>query len=400
MTYDPSTLAGAFARLAWTTNPPRRSWSRRLAGVSRGEVAALARAAERRPRRGGAGARSSAFPCRTAPHSLPASSPCAGVVTACCSSIRSHPSRSGGALCAALGAHEPSLERAGMADRRVGMALSPPSPTRCPLADAGAERRLREAHLRLHRRAARSGGDGGGAAGRRRRAGPQHGTPRGRPHPRRDPDVAFVRLLERRPARAAPRLRPRGARRGRPARAAAAPPRVAAATVFPSAPAYLQALLKLSQPPSWPASVRLVISASAPLPPDVAAQFRARFGLPVHVFYGASECGGICYDREGRRGRARHRRRAGRRRARAAGADRRRRRRRASSPSSRRRWPSGTFPTATSAWAAAASSPATSRRPRGTGAAPARPRRRSHQREGQEGQPHARSSPCCSACPA
>jgi long-chain acyl-CoA synthetase len=75
--------------------------------------------------------------------------------------------------------------------------------------------------------------------------------------------------------------------------------RVAAATVFPSAPAYLQALLKLSQPPSWPSSVRLVLSASAPLPIDVAAQFRARFGLPVHVFYGASECGGICYDREG-----------------------------------------------------------------------------------------------------
>jgi len=80
-----------------------------------------------------------------------------------------------------------------------------------------------------------------------------------------------------------------------PLRAASA----ASATVFPSAPAYLQALLKLSQPPSWPSSVRLVISASAPLPPDVAAQFHARFGRRVHVFYGASECGGICYDREG-----------------------------------------------------------------------------------------------------
>ena len=80
-----------------------------------------------------------------------------------------------------------------------------------------------------------------------------------------------------------------------PLRAASA----ASATVFPSAPAYLHALLKLSQPPSWPSSVRLVISASAPLPPDVAAQFHARFGRRVHVFYGASECGGICYDREG-----------------------------------------------------------------------------------------------------
>ena len=75
--------------------------------------------------------------------------------------------------------------------------------------------------------------------------------------------------------------------------------RAGAATVFPGAPAYLQALLKLSRPPAWPESLRLVLSASAPLPPDVAAQFRARFGLPVHVFYGASECGGICYDREG-----------------------------------------------------------------------------------------------------
>jgi long-chain acyl-CoA synthetase len=74
------------------------------------------------------------------------------------------------------------------------------------------------------------------------------------------------------------------------------------ATVFPTAPAYLQALLRLSQPPPWPPSVRLVISASAPLPPETAAQFRARFGRPVHVFYGASECGGICFDREGTAG--------------------------------------------------------------------------------------------------
>src|SRR5882672_10062884 len=80
-----------------------------------------------------------------------------------------------------------------------------------------------------------------------------------------------------------------------PLRAASA----AAATVFPSAPAYLQALLKLSQPPSWPSSVRLVISASAPLPLETASHFQARFGRSVHVFYGASECGGICYDREG-----------------------------------------------------------------------------------------------------
>ena len=64
-------------------------------------------------------------------------------------------------------------------------------------------------------------------------------------------------------------------------------------------PAYIQALLRLSPPPDWPASIRLVISAGALLPRATAAQFRQTYGQPVHVFYGFSECGGICYDREG-----------------------------------------------------------------------------------------------------
>jgi len=71
------------------------------------------------------------------------------------------------------------------------------------------------------------------------------------------------------------------------------------ATFFPTVPAYVQALLRLSHPPAWPRSVRLVVAAGAPLEPAAARGFRAAFGLPVHVFYGASECGGICYDREG-----------------------------------------------------------------------------------------------------
>ena len=71
------------------------------------------------------------------------------------------------------------------------------------------------------------------------------------------------------------------------------------ATIFPTVPSYLGALLKMSEPPSWPTSVRLVISAGAVLSPSTAAQFRKTYGLPVHVFYGSSECGGICYDREG-----------------------------------------------------------------------------------------------------
>lgn len=71
------------------------------------------------------------------------------------------------------------------------------------------------------------------------------------------------------------------------------------ATIFPTVPAYLQALLKVSQPPGWPRELRLVISAGAVLASATAVQFRETYGQPVHVFYGSSECGGICYDREG-----------------------------------------------------------------------------------------------------
>jgi acyl-CoA synthetase (AMP-forming)/AMP-acid ligase II len=74
---------------------------------------------------------------------------------------------------------------------------------------------------------------------------------------------------------------------------------VAGATVFPTAPAFLDALLRMSQPPAWPESIRLVICAGAPLLPVTAARFREAYSRRVHAFYGASECGGICYDREG-----------------------------------------------------------------------------------------------------
>jgi long-chain acyl-CoA synthetase len=71
------------------------------------------------------------------------------------------------------------------------------------------------------------------------------------------------------------------------------------ATVFPTVPAFLQALVRLESPPPPPRSVRLVLTAGAPLDPATARRFRERFGLPVHVFYGSSETGGICYDRVG-----------------------------------------------------------------------------------------------------
>jgi long-chain acyl-CoA synthetase len=69
--------------------------------------------------------------------------------------------------------------------------------------------------------------------------------------------------------------------------------------VFPTVPAYIQGLLKMSLPPALPRAVRLVIAAGAVLPQATAAQFRHTYQQPVHVFYGSSECGGICFDREG-----------------------------------------------------------------------------------------------------
>jgi long-chain acyl-CoA synthetase len=44
--------------------------------------------------------------------------------------------------------------------------------------------------------------------------------------------------------------------------------------------------------------LRLCISAGAPLSIAVAKKFRSKFNLAIHSFYGASECGGICYDRD------------------------------------------------------------------------------------------------------
>jgi acyl-CoA synthetase (AMP-forming)/AMP-acid ligase II len=70
------------------------------------------------------------------------------------------------------------------------------------------------------------------------------------------------------------------------------------ATVFPGTPVFYQAFCEMENVPPLP-KLRLCISAGAPLPIATAKKFREKFGLPIHSFYGASECGGICYDREG-----------------------------------------------------------------------------------------------------
>lgn len=74
------------------------------------------------------------------------------------------------------------------------------------------------------------------------------------------------------------------------------------ATFLPTVPAYLQALVRMASPPRAPASLRLVVTAGAPLEPCTAVRFREVYERPVHVFYGASECGGIAFDRDGTAG--------------------------------------------------------------------------------------------------
>lgn len=67
------------------------------------------------------------------------------------------------------------------------------------------------------------------------------------------------------------------------------------ATVFPGMPLFYQAFCEMPETPPL-SHLRLCISAGAPLPQQVADAFRTKFGRPIHSFYGASECGGICYD--------------------------------------------------------------------------------------------------------
>ena len=71
------------------------------------------------------------------------------------------------------------------------------------------------------------------------------------------------------------------------------------ATVFPGTPVFYQAFCEINNVSAMP-KLRLSISAGAPLSCAVAQKFFEKFKQPIHSFYGASECGGICYDRDGR----------------------------------------------------------------------------------------------------
>jgi len=70
------------------------------------------------------------------------------------------------------------------------------------------------------------------------------------------------------------------------------------ATVFSGTPVFYHAFCDMADVP-WLPKLRLCISAGAPLSSAVAEKFFEKFRQPIHSFYGASECGGICYDRDG-----------------------------------------------------------------------------------------------------
>ena len=69
-------------------------------------------------------------------------------------------------------------------------------------------------------------------------------------------------------------------------------------TVLPAVPALFRVLAALPAGLKL-ARLRTAISAGAVLRPEVAQAFLKRHGLKIHNFYGASETGGICYDRTG-----------------------------------------------------------------------------------------------------
>lgn len=71
-------------------------------------------------------------------------------------------------------------------------------------------------------------------------------------------------------------------------------------TVWPSVPSWFEASSRIA--PSvepLPESVRLMLSAGAPLRPSTASRWRLLHQQGIHVLYGSSECGAICYDRSG-----------------------------------------------------------------------------------------------------
>jgi len=68
------------------------------------------------------------------------------------------------------------------------------------------------------------------------------------------------------------------------------------ATVWPGVPFMFEYFRRTETPRDALASLRLVVTAGAPIDPDTARWFHAHFGRKLHALYGTSETGGICFD--------------------------------------------------------------------------------------------------------
>lgn len=68
------------------------------------------------------------------------------------------------------------------------------------------------------------------------------------------------------------------------------------ARIFPGVPFMFEYFIEHPPGDGWPPTLKRLISAGAPLAPAVVRAFRARFGVTIHSFYGASEVGGIAFD--------------------------------------------------------------------------------------------------------
>ena len=68
------------------------------------------------------------------------------------------------------------------------------------------------------------------------------------------------------------------------------------ARLFPGVPFMFEYFLDHPPADGWPAALRRLISAGAPLSAATVRAFHDRFGIKIHSFYGASETGGIAFD--------------------------------------------------------------------------------------------------------
>ena len=68
------------------------------------------------------------------------------------------------------------------------------------------------------------------------------------------------------------------------------------ARVFQGVPFMFHYFLLMPSTVEWPRSLTSLISAGAPLQPEIVRGFYERFALKIHSFYGSSEAGGIAFD--------------------------------------------------------------------------------------------------------